>query len=130
MHTGESDGGGGGFDRDRLVDEVDLGTLRRSLRTNVIDVQDMSERYWMIDTRPSTMSVGPQMYLGPHLPERTAAVIVSVNKGRGRKPYRLILPGQLYLKDVVEQLETGAHNVEVYPVLLDQPWIEVARRVR
>ena len=123
MHTGEGDGG-------EVVRQTDLGALRRSIQTNVIDVQDMNERYWMIDTKPSPMSIGPYMDLGPHLPEGTSAVIVSTNHGRGRKPSRLILPGQLYLKYVTAYLENGAQNVEVYPVLRDQPWIEVARRVR
>ncbi len=86
-------------------------------------------KYTRMETaEPGHFGTSFRMY--KYLPKDTGAVIISRNDGRGRKPFRLSLPHQLYEDQVEELHENGAHIIEVYPVLNEIPWIEVSRLVR
>lgn len=60
------------------------------------------------------------------VPPGTRAVVLFRNNGGGRIPVRLLLPHQVYVKDVEELLVSGARSIEVLPVSNDLPYIQIA----
>jgi hypothetical protein len=67
---------------------------------------------------------GDWIDLRPEIPAGTDGILVAANDGYGRRPLRLLLPHQVYVRDLLDYVRKrhpslprlGAESFEVYPI--------------